>query len=78
MQSNEVASSNHMEKEGLIRVLEFLKKGIKVGTLVTDRHQQIAKFIREQNPDFKQYFDICNVVKRKYCTNKCYIYPASI
>ncbi|XP_064390936.1 uncharacterized protein LOC135338779 [Halichondria panicea] len=64
VQSNEVASSNHMEKEGLIRVLEFLKKkGIKVGTLVTDRHQQIAKFIREQNPDIKHYFDIWHVVK---------------
>ena len=66
LQSNEVASSNHMEKEGLIRVLEFLKKkGIKVGTLVTDRHQQIAKFIREQNPDIKHYFDIWHVVKGK-------------
>ena len=42
LQSNEVSSSNHMEKEGLHQVLEFLKeKDLKVGILVTDWHQKI-------------------------------------
>ena len=32
-----------MEKEGLVRTLEFLKKhGLSVEVLVTDRHRQIA------------------------------------
>ena len=55
-QSNEVGSSNHMEK-GLHRVLEFLKeKDLQVGTLVTDRHQQITKWIRECHPNVKTLF----------------------
>ena len=38
-QSNQVTSSNHMEKEGLSRALKFLDaKSLQVGTLVTDRH----------------------------------------
>ena len=56
LQSNEVSSSNHMDKEGLHRVLEFLKD-LTVGTLVTDRHQQITKWIKEEHPNVKHYFD---------------------
>ena len=36
-----------MEKEGLVRSLTLLKKKFKVGTLVTDRHKQIAKWLRQ-------------------------------
>ena len=43
-----------MELEGLLRVLEFLKKkNGQVGTLVTDRHQQITKWMREQHSEVK-------------------------
>ena len=45
-----------MEKEGL-RVLEFLKD-LTVGTLVTDRHQQMTKWIKEEHPNVKHYFDV--------------------
>ena len=36
----------HMEMEGLSRALEFLDaNAFKVGTLITDRHKQICKFV---------------------------------
>ena len=53
-----------MEKEGLHHVLEFLKeKDLTVGILVTDRHQQITKWIREKHPNVKHYFDVWHVAK---------------
>ena len=43
-----------MEKEGLHRVLEFCAENkSKVGTLVTDRHKQINKWLREDHPGIK-------------------------
>lgn len=60
-----------MEKEGLHRVLEFMKeKDLKVGILVTDRHQQITKWMREQHPNVKHYFDVWHVAKGEcICTH---------
>ena len=56
-QSSEVKSSYHMEKEGLERALKFLKEGgIKVGVLVTDRHKQINKWLREKSSSNKALF----------------------
>lgn len=53
-----------MELEGLHRVLEFLKKkDLQVGTLVTDRHGQITKWMREQHSEVKHYFDVWHVAK---------------
>ena len=50
--------------EGLYRVLEFLKeKHLQVGILVTDRHQQITKWMREEHPSVKHYFDVWHVAK---------------
>ena len=41
-------SSNHMEHMGLVRALKFLaNNSLQVATLVTDRHNQIAKYITE-------------------------------
>ena len=58
-----------MEKEGLRRMLEFLaERGLTVGTLVTDRHKQINKWIREDYPDIKHYYDVWHVAKGKFCT----------
>ena len=52
MQSNEVNESYHMEKEGLRRVLEFLHQNhLTVDILVTDRHRQINKWLREEHPE---------------------------
>ena len=51
-----------MDKEFLHQVLEFLKeKDLKVGILVTDRHLQITKWMREQHPNVKHYFDVWHV-----------------
>ena len=48
-----------MEKEGLVRSLKMLKKKkFKIGTLVTDRHKQIAKWIRENAADIDHRYDI--------------------
>ena len=63
-QSNEVSGSYHMEKEGLHRLVEFLKEeGLRVGVLVTDRHKQINKWICEIHPEVKHYYDICHFAK---------------
>ncbi len=46
-----------MEKEGLDRVLKHLKDvGLKVGVLVTDRHKQINKWIKEEHSEVKHYY----------------------
>ena len=48
-----------MEKEGLVRTLEFLKKhGLSVEVLVTDRHRQIAKYVRDKHPEIKHCYDV--------------------
>ena len=37
-----------MEKEGLIRAVDFIEhQGLDIGVLVTDRHRQIAKWVRK-------------------------------
>ena len=65
-QSNEVGGSYHMEKEGLKRVLNFLQQlGLTVEVLVTDRHKQINKRLRENYPTISHYYDIWHVAKGK-------------
>ncbi|XP_071950777.1 uncharacterized protein [Antedon mediterranea] len=64
VQSNEVGSSYHMEKEGLIWAVNFLKENnIAISTLVTDRHCQIKKWVRENLPDTKHKFDLWHIAK---------------
>ncbi len=63
-QSNEVRSSVHMEKEGLIRSLEFLdRSGVKVASVVTDRHTQVQKLLREQKPHINHFYDVWHLCK---------------
>lgn len=53
-----------MEKEGLSRVLKFLEQEkLQVDVLVTDRHRQINKWLREQHPGIKHYFDVWHLAK---------------
>ena len=68
IQSNEVGGSNHMEKEGLERVLEFLQQQqqLQVDVLVTDRHRQINKWLRENHPEIMHYYDVWHVAKGIY------------
>ena len=57
-------SSNAMEHEGLVRTLNFLKEeSIVVDTLVTDRHKQIAKYIREAHPEITHQYDVWHISK---------------
>ncbi|XP_074653355.1 uncharacterized protein LOC141907572 isoform X2 [Tubulanus polymorphus] len=67
VQSSEVTNSNAMELEGLKRSIEFLKtNGMKISSLVTDRHIQIRKYIRKDLPDIKHWFDVWHVSKGIY------------
>ncbi|TDH00595.1 hypothetical protein EPR50_G00190160 [Perca flavescens] len=62
VQSNEVHGSYHMEKEGLKRCLDLLESnGLVVDYIVTDRHPQIQKFLRERN--IAQFYDVLHFVK---------------
>lgn len=55
-----------MEKEGLIRsVSSFNRNGIRIAALVTDRHVQINKWVRENMADTIHYFDVWHVAKGK-------------
>lgn len=53
-----------MEKEGLARAISFLHgRQMSIGVLVTDRHRQINKWIRETQPNTKHYYDVWHVAK---------------
>ncbi len=55
-----------MEKEGLMRAAKFLKrKKFAFATLVTDRHKQIAKWIRENLTSTDHRYDIWHIAKCK-------------
>ena len=64
-QSNEVGGSYYMEREGLERVLNFLQleQHMQVEVLVTDRHKQINKWLREKHPEITHYYDMWHVAK---------------
>ncbi|KAM9424524.1 uncharacterized protein KZ484_002582 [Pholidichthys leucotaenia] len=64
VQSNEVGSSNAMEKEGFIRSMVLLAEhGLAVDSIITDRHPQIQKYMRENMPDVTHYYDVWHVAK---------------
>ena len=64
VQSNEVKSSNHMEKEGLARALDFLSTNyLEVVTLITDRHSQISKFVGKHYPAIEHCYDVWHISK---------------
>ena len=63
-----------MELEGLKRCLDHIQtKGIGISELVTDRHCQVKKFMREQNPEIRHSFDVWHVAKGEQICTK-YIY----
>ncbi|XP_071505513.1 uncharacterized protein [Diadema antillarum] len=64
VQSNEVKSSYHMELEGYQRMHSYLtSKGLTIGKLVTDRHRQLAKHVREATPEICHMYDVWHVAK---------------
>ncbi|XP_071792349.1 uncharacterized protein [Asterias amurensis] len=63
VQSNEVKGSYHMELEGFKRTLEKLNtSGLVVSKLVSDRHRQLAKYVREKT-DISHMFDVWHIAK---------------
>ena len=68
-QVTEAGNSNAMEKMGFIKVLSGLKKiGVAIKQITTDRHKQIRKYIREEEKDIKQQFDVwhfCKNIRKK-------------
>ncbi|KAM4580131.1 uncharacterized protein PAE49_005126 [Odontesthes bonariensis] len=62
VQSNEVGGSCYMEKEGLTRSLALLEScDVKLDCIVTNRHPQVQKFLRERN--ITQYYDVWHFAK---------------
>ena len=55
-----------MEREGLERMVKHFDGILEIDTLVTDRHRQIAKWIRINMPHTKHFFDIWHVAKCMY------------
>ena len=59
-------SSNHMEHMGLVRALKLLaENSLQVATPVTDRNNQIAKYMTEVKPEIEHFFcyDVWHVSK---------------
>ncbi|XP_070532871.1 uncharacterized protein [Ptychodera flava] len=64
VQSNEVGAAVRMEKEGLIRSLADLEgEGFTIGTIVTDRHVQIRKWLRENMPNVEHLSAVWHIAK---------------
>ncbi|XP_051950019.1 uncharacterized protein LOC127620809 isoform X2 [Xyrauchen texanus] len=66
VQSSEVPNSSWCELEGLKRSVGLLRgKDLHLATLITDRHRQVAKWVREElSPEgTRHYFDVCHIAK---------------
>ncbi|XP_063950920.1 uncharacterized protein LOC129260174 isoform X2 [Lytechinus pictus] len=64
VQSNEVKNSSHMELEGYKRLHQKLtNEDLTIGRLVTDRHRQLAKYVRETSPGIVHVHDVWHVAK---------------
>jgi len=53
-----------MEHRGLVNALNFLaSRSVEIKTLITDRHQQIAKYMIEYKPSIDHRYDVWYVSK---------------
>ena len=53
-----------MEHRGLVKALNFLaESSVQIETLITDRHKQIAKYMREHKPSIDHHYDVWHVSK---------------
>lgn len=56
-----------MELEGFRRMAKYMKKAkLSMRKLVTDRHRQIAKYVREYHPTVCHMYDVWHVAKGMY------------
>jgi len=66
-QKSEVPNSAWCELEGLQRSVQKLRANhLCIDVLVSDRHRQICKWIRENLPECKHYFDVWHVGKGNF------------
>ena len=65
VRSNEVKSSAHMELKGLQNTEVFKDSGLKLSALVTDRHRQIQKWVRE---NMVGVLHIAKSIKKMLCS----------
>ena len=57
-----------MELEGLKRAMTKVNEhGMEISTLITDRHQQISKWLRETHPNIRHHF----AVDKQYTCASC-------
>ena len=58
-------SSNNMELAGLKRSLVVVEPYIraKEKVIVTDRHKEVQKYLREEKPNLTHYFDVWHLSK---------------
>ncbi len=57
-------SATWCELEGLKRVVNRMdEEGLVIDTLITDRHRQIGKFVREECPEIRHLFDVWHIAK---------------
>ena len=60
----DTGNSNRMEKMGFKKALASLKnQGINLEQITTDRHTQIGKYMREEEPTINHQFDVWHFVK---------------
>ena len=53
-----------MEKEGLVRSVKLLSENnVQIKNIITDRHRQIAKWIRENMPETRHNYDVWHMAK---------------
>ena len=53
-----------MELEGLVRALNFLiDSQVQIGTIITDRHKQINKYLRQKHPGIEHRYDVWHISK---------------
>lgn len=56
-----------MEKHGFIKCLEKVKgQGLKVASVTTDRHVQVTKYMRTEEPMIRHYFDGWHISKGRW------------
>uniref|UniRef100_A0A3Q2R0Z0 THAP-type domain-containing protein n=1 Tax=Fundulus heteroclitus TaxID=8078 RepID=A0A3Q2R0Z0_FUNHE len=65
VQSKEVKNASWCELEGLKRSVSFLRDAynLRIAVLITDRHMQIVKWVRENLPHTIRRFDIWHIAK---------------
>lgn len=62
--NDEVRTSTAMEKFGFVKCLEAMKeKSIKIASFTTDRHVQVAKYMRTHEPGIPHYYDGWHISK---------------